>query len=45
MYKRQEHEQEAEGYFLAALESAKKLGDKRPAAEAVYNLLINARCV
>lgn len=37
-----EHEQEAEGYFLAALESAKKLGDKRPAAEAVYNLLINA---
>ena len=37
-----EHEQEAEGYFLAALESAKKLGDKRPAAEAVYNLFINA---
>lgn len=37
-----EHEQEAEGYFLAALESAKKLGDKRPAVEAVYNLFINA---
>lgn len=37
-----EHEQEAEGYFLAALESAKKLNDKRPAAEAVYNLFINA---
>lgn len=37
-----EHEQESEAYSLAALESAKKLGDKRPAAEAVYNLLVNA---
>lgn len=37
-----EHEQEAEGYFLAALDAAKKMNDKRPAAEAVYNLLISA---
>lgn len=37
-----EHEHEAEGYFLAAYESAKERKDKRPAAEAVYNLFMNA---
>ncbi len=37
-----EEQAKAEGYYLAALESAKKLEDRRPAAEAIYNLLMAA---
>lgn len=37
-----EHEHEAGTYYLAALEGAKRLNDKRPAAESVYNLMILA---